>query len=137
MSLILSHWITDHLHALWFLMHVCVICIWKVTFQNITNTTVEKDTFVIYDDTESSLCTHIWGVLKEEEQVWIYLKFWSLVSVMSFMWGHKKYWIMITVLLFTFSGIKSICLITKFLKMGILILSSSFKLNSWQSSRGC
>lgn len=41
--------------------------IWKVSFQNITNTTVEKDLFVIHDDTESSLCTHILGVLKEEE----------------------------------------------------------------------
>lgn len=57
------------------LMHVCVICIWKVNFQNFTNTTVEKDSLIIYDDTESSLCTHILAVLKEQDRVWIYMKF--------------------------------------------------------------
>lgn len=57
------------------LMHVCVICIWKVNFQNVTNTTVEKDSLIIYDDTESSLCTHILAALKEQDRVWIYMKF--------------------------------------------------------------
>lgn len=64
------------------LMHICIICIWKVNFQNITNTTVEKDSLIIYDDTESShilythiLCTHILAVLKEQDWVWIYMKF--------------------------------------------------------------
>lgn len=56
-------------------MHVCVICIWKVNFQNITNTTVEKHSLIIYDDTESSLCTHILAALKEQDRVWIYMKF--------------------------------------------------------------